>query len=200
MRGKSVKPYPCSRTHQGAVHAALSIVGESGIKPEEIEESNILVNEMTYRTSCEPLEVKQNPERGYDARFSLPYSVANAVVRRRASLEDYTDEALQDPLALEITRKVKPKMNPNIKTAVGRPAVVMEIKTRDGKKYARREEYVFGNPKNPLSIQEQQEKFRYGVSRSLKPLPERTVEEFLQLVDKLEDISDVAEIIKLLSV
>lgn len=195
----SVKPYPCSRTHHGSIHAALTIVKECDIKPEEIEEVSVLVNEMTYRTSCEPLEIKQNPERGYDAQFSLPYSVANAIVRRRALLEDYTDEALQDSLVLEIAKKVKPKINPDIKTAVGRPAVVMEIKTRDGKIHVKREEYVFGHPKNPLSIQERQEKFSYCASRSLKPLPERTIAELLQVVDKLEDLSDITEIIKLVS-
>lgn len=195
----SVKPYPCSRTHHGSIHAALTIVNECGIKPEEIEEVSVLVNEMIYRASCAPLEAKQNPERGYDAQFSLPYSVANAIVRGRAFLEDYTDKALENPLVLAIARKVKPEINPDIKTAVGRPAVVMEIRTRDGKRHAGREEYVFGHPKNPLSTQEQQEKFRYCASRSLRPLPERNIEGFLQLVDKLEDASDVTQMVKLLS-
>ncbi len=195
----SIKPYPCSRTHHGSIRAALSLVSENDIEPRDISEISVLVNEMTYKASCEPLEIKQNPLTGFDAQFSLPYSVATAVVRKRALFDDYTDEAIKDSLVLEIVRKVKPMINPECKSAVGRPAVVMEIKTKDGKTYSKREDYVFGNPRNPMSVEEQHEKFRYCAGYAAKPLPKRNIEEAIELVSKLEDADDVSRVVKLLT-
>src|SRR5262249_59901010 len=62
----------------------------------------------------EPLADKQRPTSSYGAKFSLPYSIAVMLIRGRAGLEEFTDEAIRDPGVLELAKKVRYELDPTI--------------------------------------------------------------------------------------
>lgn len=194
-----VKPYACCRTAQASVHATLDIIAESNIKPEDVDEVTVLVNEATYDATCQPLEAKRNPKTSLDAQFSLPYCVASALVRRKSLIEDFTDEAIADVRVLDLASRVKPALNPEVKGRFGRPPAVVQLKSRDGKAYSRREEYIKGSPRNPLTEDELLAKFRYCTTYAARPLPQKNVEEVVGLVKDLERLDDVSRIVGLLT-
>ncbi|MBI2917672.1 MAG: MmgE/PrpD family protein [Chloroflexi bacterium] len=194
-----VKPYACCRTAQAAVHGTLDIIAESGIRPEDVDEVTVLVNEATFDATCKPLEAKRNPRTSMDAQFSLPYCVASALVRRKSLIEDFTDEAIADVKVLELAQRVTPALNPEVKGRFGRPPAVVQLKSRDGKVYSRREEYIKGSLRNPLTEEELLAKFRYCTTYAAKPLPQRNVEEVIGLVKDLERLDDVTRLVGLLT-
>ena len=42
-----------------------------------------------------------------ETQFSIPWSVATAIAKRRATIQDYTDNAAKDPVIHELTSKIE---------------------------------------------------------------------------------------------
>ena len=64
------------------------------------------VGEGTVHRLWEPLAAKQRPPNGYAGKFSTPYCIARGFVRGNVGLDDFTDEAVQEPAVLALAAKV----------------------------------------------------------------------------------------------
>ncbi len=158
----SIKPYPCCKwTHQ-AIEAALGIVREEGVEPEAVEAVEVRLNRQAYNLVCEPMQLKRRPRSVVDAQFSVPFTVAAAMVRGLVSLDTFTEEGIRDPKILEMAERVEAKVDPGIEARHGRGIApeVVEIRTKDGDTYVRLVEHVKGSPRAPMSLDEVKEKFR----------------------------------------
>jgi 2-methylcitrate dehydratase PrpD len=134
--------------------------------------------------------------------MSLPFAVATALVKGKPSLKHYVNEGFNDTEILRLSNKVTyhvdPKYGHRFGSAMFRPA--LEIKMIDGCILREdREIFRYGNPKNPISIEEQIEKFRNCVSYSIKPLSQNRLEQVLKMLLHFEDVADVGRIIQLVS-
>lgn len=92
------KPYPANHFTHTAVDAARRL-RDRGVVPQDVVTATLSVASPTVRTIGEPLEVKQNPETGYQAQFSGPYAVTVGLFGGQglgAGLADYTDALAQD--------------------------------------------------------------------------------------------------------
>jgi 2-methylcitrate dehydratase PrpD len=99
-----LKPWPaCGLTHS-YIGVTLKLVEEHNIRPEEIEQITAFTNDQTQMV-CEPLEAKRKPQAIGDAKFSLPYTLAVAAIRRKVSLADYTLESIKDPQVLALAKR-----------------------------------------------------------------------------------------------
>src|ERR1700730_7365486 len=96
------KPYSCARPIHNAIDCALTI-------REELKEPLSAVRTITVRRHPAWAHYHGNPApRTYhEARVSLPYSVAVAVVKGAALLPQYQDEKLSDPTILRLASLVK---------------------------------------------------------------------------------------------
>jgi 2-methylcitrate dehydratase PrpD len=196
----SLKLYPaCKRTH-GAINATIEMATEYDIKPQEVKEIDVGVGVKTYQFVCEPREIKYNPRNVVDCQFSLPYTVATAIVKRDVFLEDFTEEAIKRPDVLEIMSRVKTRVDPEVLTdsSLIPDGVRVTIRTKDGKEYSKRVYEVKGHPNNPMTMGDVIEKFRRCLPFSAYPLPEENTEEIIKMVSNLEDVDDVTQIVELL--
>ena len=85
------KPYPCCRTTHHAIDGALALRD----KTELDDISRILVE--TYEIGVLQCGFPEYPQSAVEAKFSIPYTVAAALVRGQVSLAEFTKEVLEDP-------------------------------------------------------------------------------------------------------
>lgn len=85
------KPYPCCRTTHHAIDAALVLRRRANLD----EITGILVE--TYEVGVLQCGFPEYPQSVVEAKFSIPYTVAAALVRGRVSLAEFKKEVLEDP-------------------------------------------------------------------------------------------------------
>lgn len=196
----SMKPYPCCKLTHGAINAAIYLVKEHDIAPTDVAEIDVGVGERAYVFVCEPKEEKGNPQNTVDCQFSIPYTVATAVVKRSVFIDDFTEAAIRRPDVRELLRKVRTRVEPQVvkpDNKVGGAAVT--IRTKDGNEYSRTVYYVKGHPKNPMTMNDVTDKLRKCLPFSARPLPAQAVEKIIELVGSLEQVDDVTRIVRLLA-
>jgi 2-methylcitrate dehydratase PrpD len=194
----SFKPYSCCRQIHGHVDAALQLRQDYGLKPEDIEAVTIFVNRDPHPL-CDPLEVRRRPTEEVVAQFSIPYSVAAALTYGKVLIKDYTLPALSDEAVLAVAEKVSPQYDSSLPTRSVPPAR-MEIVTKDGRTLKSDDVLVAkGHPDNPMSFAELADKFRDCASHSAGTLDSDAVERAIELCANLETVSDISDLVKLLT-
>ncbi len=196
----SFKPYPCCRFNHSSINAALEIVRKYDLKPEQIEEVRVGVSSAGYVNNCEPIEVKRRPRNPVDAQFSIPYAVASALVRKRVSIKDFSEEAIKDKSVLDISARVYPFIDPEIEKEAGRgiaPSRV-EVRTKTGKVYSVKINVPTGHPDNPLTDEEFDLKFQLCAASGAKTLSAKAVSKIIVMLNNLEQVEDIEALGKLL--
>ncbi len=190
------KAYPsCGYTH-GPIFSTLTLMKENGIKPDDILEINVSTGK-NAGDLFKPLERKRRPPGVPDAQFSIPYTVGVAVIKGSVGIGDFTPEAIKDPRVLEVAQKVNPIIMPELTRREVDPSIV-EIRTKDDKRFSRRMDNRKGTPENPMSPEEFADKFRDCMAHGRKPILKQKTEKIMKLLNNLEDIDDVGKVIRML--
>jgi 2-methylcitrate dehydratase PrpD len=108
------------------------------------------------------LDVVDNfkPEGDYQAKFSLPYVVAHALIHGSVRLNAFEPDRLNDPQLRGLMTKIELSADPELSKAVPRRrAARVEIETADGRKLSHFQETRKGDPELPLSDAELDDKF-----------------------------------------
>ena len=193
------KAYPsCGLTHN-AITAALELVNQYQIKPEDVDKITVAVGESVYSMVCLPLETKQRPPVIVHAQFSLPYSVARAFVYRKVCLNDFTPDAIRDPAVLEISRKIEPKLVPELTRQKGFDSVILEVQTLGGKKYSKRVDVLKGSLDDPITNEELVEKFKDCASHSVKHIKKQNIDKAAELILNIDTVDDIRDVVSLIS-
>src|SRR5581483_3170017 len=107
-QGLSIKKYPaCYCTHR-ALDGMLDLLAKHPLKAAEI-------GRITVEISKTHSLILRNhaPQTGLEAKFSMEFAMAAAVISRRASLGEYTDAFVQRPEVQDLMRKVAIVTNEN---------------------------------------------------------------------------------------
>jgi len=189
------KVYPSCRGTHAAIDCALDIVHKNKIKIEDISEITLGVLRSSHEGFlgflAQPFEIGDYPPA--TAKFNLRYNVANALVRKSARVEHFTDEFIGDTRVCELARKVKLTDLPSSAEF----NTVLEIKMKDGRILSAGTNTSRGGPDSPLSDGEIREKFRANVAFS-NTITVRNAEEALDMLNHLEEVDDVKQIVNLL--
>ncbi len=154
----TLKPYPCGSIAQPYMDCALRLRERHRIEPEEIAGIRCRTAEGPIPRLWEPLASKHSPQNGYAAKFSLPYLLALMLVKGRAMLAEFTDEAARDPAVLGVAGKVGYEVDATIdypRQFIGHVAV----RLRDGRLLEERQDHPRGGPDFPLTREEVEAKF-----------------------------------------
>jgi 2-methylcitrate dehydratase PrpD len=191
------KPYPANHFTHAGIDAAIRLRDE-GLDVGEVEEIELGVAGPVLRTIAEPEDEKARPKTGYAAQFSGPFTVATALVGGGGlgvSLDDFTDEAVEDPVKLDLASRVRCVADDECDSIFPNqfPAV-LRIRLKNGDSCEARVSHNRGGPENPLSDEELEVKFRTNASRLL---PEGRVEELGSALQALEGLAEVGELTRL---
>jgi 2-methylcitrate dehydratase PrpD len=124
----------------------------------------------------------------FKALLSAPYVMGIIVHDRRCWLEQFEPSRYQDPAVDRFTReRVKVEPDP----ALAGTAATVEVRMRDGKMLTDRRDCAKGDPDDPLSRSEIEQKLRIAAEGKL---PAAQVDRIVSLVNRLEDLADVREL------
>jgi len=101
-----------------------------------------------------------NPEGEYQAKFSIQYTVAHALVHGSVRLNAFLPERMNDPEVRALMKKIVVVPDPELsKGYPGQRAAQVEIETKDGRKLAHFQPTRKGDPEMPLTDEELNDKF-----------------------------------------
>jgi len=180
LMATGIKPYPtCHLTH-AAIDAALALRGSVDL--DQIESIEALVPHQAFPVICEPEANKKRPTSDYDAKFSLHYLVAAALVTGRLTLDELEPEFFTDPAILALTGKVSFADYPqNLFPKAYSGAVIIRLK--DGRELSHHEPVNRGAADRPLSNGEIVAKFRKNAALWAGPARVAALEASLLALD-----------------
>ena len=160
------KPYPCCHYLHAFLDCALALREAHGLTPSAIDEIECLVPPSGMPIVAEPRAAKLRPRTAYDAQFSLPFSVAAALVDGRVGLQTYAPERLDDAAVLALAERVSCRPHRDPALPPGFPGWV-RARLADGRTVEAREPDGRGGPARPLPEAAIVEKFRANAARAL---------------------------------
>ena len=198
------KPFPSCRYTHPAVTGVLNLLQKNSLRADEIEEVRVHIGERDMRSvggwNEDDKKKKYCPEGVVDAQFSIPYTVAAALLHGGLTLEDFTDASLRNEKILRLASRVKLVLDRELDQGpMNVKPQIVEILTSAGKLFSERVEYPKGNPNNPVTFEELVGSFHAMADYSAKPLSPDKIDEAVSLVLRLEEVKDVSIITRLLA-
>jgi 2-methylcitrate dehydratase PrpD len=113
----------------------------------------------TYKAGLDIVD-NANPEGEYQAKFSLQYTVAHALVHGSVRLNAFLPERMHDPDVRATMKKIEGVADPELsKGYPNQRAANVEIELNDGRKLAHFQPTRKGDPEMPLTDEELNDKF-----------------------------------------
>jgi 2-methylcitrate dehydratase PrpD len=186
----SIKVHACCRFAGPIVDAALEVVHREDLKPDQVAEVVVAMAKYPLtRSLTEPQERKYNPTSVVDAQFSAPFAAAVAIVKRRAFMEEYSETGIRDPEVLKLARRVRWEVDPEAERLwPTRYPCEVRIKRTDGTMISSRVEWPKGDPENPATPPELEQKFR-ALSEPVLGVP--GANRALGILRSLRDLNDL---------
>jgi 2-methylcitrate dehydratase PrpD len=185
------KAWPACGSNLRPVNCILDLRREHGLRPEDIAAITVRGGPLIQRLA-EPASTKLKPSTGDEAKTSLQFTCAVAMVHGDVRLSHYAADGLKDPTVLALARRVQAE-----KADVRVPSV--EIRLHDGRVYHEEVVHPLGDDRrNPMSKRQLEDKFRDCAAYAAKPVSKANVESIIELVADLENVPDAGEITRLL--
>lgn len=187
----AIKPHATCRYNQSPVDAVLRIVREQDLQPDDVAEIRAGLLGVAVRIVGDPIEFKRRPRSIVDAQFSAPFALAVAIVRRRAGIEEHTQETIDNEQIKTMMDKVSVSHCESLDAAYPErwPAVVT-ITTTDGRTFECQVDDPDGDPRNPMGWPAVIDKFE-SMTRSVGLERRRQI---IDLVQRFEELNDVSEL------
>ena len=197
--GIGLKKYPsCYHTHR-ALDGVFQLLGEHRLSDKDIVEVDVGTSERAMRVLA-----FSEPETPYQAKYSMPYCIAAAVVDHRITLDTFTAHKMEDRGIVEARKKVHlsfpdvpiwpglADVGPDTEF-VGNPVT---IQTTNGRSYSARVDIPRGDPALPLTDDELLSKYRDCGRSQLRP---NDIERSVNLVLGLEKVTNIGTLMSTFS-
>jgi 2-methylcitrate dehydratase PrpD len=178
--------------------AAIDIVVENNLNLADIKDIRLHVGDY-HDLMCQPLAERRAPATLADAKFSLPFLVAIAIVRRSMNISDFTEAGLGDDAVLATARKISLVSDASLDWKLDLPPGRVEIHARDGRSWTKEGHNVPGNAENPMTWSDVCEKFRECASVAANPVCDSTVKATVALAENIENMTDATELMRALA-
>jgi len=149
------KNHGCCGHTFAALDAVLELRNRHQLAPKDIARVRIA----TYQGGLDIID-NPDPEGGYQAKFSLQYTAAHALVYGSVRLNAFGPDRLGNPEVRALMKKVECVADPELSKAFPRQrAARVEIELVDGRKLAHFQPTRKGDPEMPLSDEELNDKY-----------------------------------------
>jgi 2-methylcitrate dehydratase PrpD len=189
----SYKKYPTGAWTQAAMDGVTRLLDEAGAGCADIDRLDCTLPPDALPVVCEPREEKVHPSTPYQAKFSLPYSVAMVAVLGHGIIEDYTDDLVTNANISAVAERVFCHADPTM-TSRGFP-VVLEMRMRDGKGLRAGPLTQPGSPENSMSDAEHEAKFMACAAPRLGGPQARRLLEWLRRLPAAANLDLLAELV-----
>ena len=189
-----MKAFPTEALTHTPISAVLDLVKSNDLQPEQVEKIQIRSLARAADILSDPS--KYDPHTKETADHSLPYVIAAALVERQVTPAQFTMEKIPDPRIRAQLKKVEVVADPEIeKVFPALQRVIVNIHTTDGRCLSKQLDYPKGDPRNPLTDCEIEEKFAALADGVLSESAQKRVKE---AVWNLERVGSVSELMALM--
>ena len=184
----AVKKYPSCTANHPAVEGALALAREFDLKPDDIAGVEVVLSPFSHQLVGAPYDPGANPQ--VAAQFSIQYSLASALLRRRLAIADIQPEAALDPKARAFAAKVAVRVDESNKGKFAPAEIAVQTTTHGTLK--RRIAHVPGTPQSPISEAELHAKVRDCVAAAATPMSAAAADRLIERVMTIEKVADMA--------
>jgi 2-methylcitrate dehydratase PrpD len=164
----SFKPWPACRGTHAYIQIALELKRRHAFGADAIAGITVATGP-SQQMLIDPLARKREPQTAIDAKFSIPYCVAIALVRERVDLRDFDDAARRDPAVLDLAGRIMPAPRTDW-TAADATRGALTISLKDGRRFSGAADAPLGSPAAALSDAALIEKFVRCCAHAARPL------------------------------
>jgi 2-methylcitrate dehydratase PrpD len=184
LRRNTYKPFPCGIVNHPTIEACIRLHDEHQLDAPSIRAVRLRVAPLVL-----DLCNQQNITTGLQGKFSVYHGAAVGLVRGRAGVQEYTDEAVNDP----DVRRVRETASATGDESLTEDQARVEVELVDGRTLHQSIEQSLGNVHRPLSDAQLEDKFR---AQSVLALPAAQVDAALALCWRVAELRDVRELIE----
>jgi 2-methylcitrate dehydratase PrpD len=164
------------------------IVREHDLKPADVEK----IESWTHTRRLEHTN-RPNPQSELDAKFSVQYCLARALVDRKVAIDQFEGDAYKDARTREVTSRVHAAAYTTAQfPAENHFGAEVKVTLKNGAVHTHKVNQPYGRTsKNPLTRELLKEKF---VNCAVRALPADAVDKLYTAIDGFEKIGNVTEI------
>jgi 2-methylcitrate dehydratase PrpD len=179
------KPYAaCLMTHP-TIDAILEMRSKYRLNPEEVASIDCEVAKF-----CLDAAGQSEPKTGLAGKFSTGYVAALALAEGAAGEDMFNDKKVVEPKLVALQRKVRAKVVP----AYSETEAKVTITTKAGKKFSAFVDTPKGDPRNPPTDRELEDKFR---TLAAFVLPKAKIDRLVKAVWGLDKITNIRQLVRL---
>ncbi len=176
------KPFSCGIVTHPIIDGCIQLRNEHQLTSEQIEKVSLRVNPLVIK-----LTGKKAPQTGLEAKFSIFYISAAALITGVAGPNQFTDEAVRDPETIALRDRVEATVDEN----VSEEEAFVQIRLVDGTVLSKHVENAIGSVQRPLTKQHLEQKF---ADQAQTALPISQVENVMAICWEIEGMNKVSEI------
>jgi 2-methylcitrate dehydratase len=190
-----MKAYPTEALTHAPISAVLKIVGEHDLQPDQIETVHIRSLDRAADILADP--TKYDPRSKETADHSLPYVIAAAIVDRQVTPAQFEMGKIMDPKIRGQLNKVEVVADPDIEAVFPElQRVIVSIRTTDEREFKEQLDYPKGDPRNPLTDGEIEEKFDALAAPVLSAGGRARLKDAVWGLEKLDSVGDLMDLCK----
>ena len=174
-------------------HIVLDLMQKHGFKAEQVERV-----ECGVPATVMDIAAFHDPQSGDEARYSIEYQVAAALLDGIVGIEQHREERVHRADIREMIKKVHLYERVEVPREGYVPELAqakMTVKLKDGQEYKGEGKPPKGAPGLPLAKEDLLGKYRDCAQRAL---PDAQVEKSIELIENFEELADVGELMSLL--
>ncbi|MCB1690710.1 MAG: MmgE/PrpD family protein [Halioglobus sp.] len=191
--GLNFKPYPCCAANHSAIDCILEICSSHAVAVEEIAAIDVTIPE-----SARTILLHSNPSNADEARFSVEYCIAQALLRREIGPAQFTDaEVKREPvrtLMQKVTRHYQPNSSSPGELRRGHFPVTIELTLTGGQVISGNVDYAKGSAEKPLTDEQLEQKF---ITCATIHSNAQQISSLLAALKQIDQVSSLAEVLRL---
>lgn len=183
--GIAIKQYPCCGSTHPAIDAMLKLAREHDLRPDAVER----IESWTHGRRLEHTN-RPDPQSQKDAKFSVQYVLARALLDRKVAIAHFEGEAFRDPHVRSVMARIQAAPYTTAQFPEDNHfGAEVRVTLRGGTVLAAKVDQPAGRTSaNPLSRDELKAKFDDCAARAL---PAARVRTLYETIDRLESLADV---------
>jgi 2-methylcitrate dehydratase len=185
-----MKAFPTEALTHTPISAVLDLVKTNDLHPDRV--AKIQIRSLARAADILSDPSKYDPQTKETADHSLPYVIAAALVDRQVTPVQFTMEKIMDAKIREQLKKVEVVADPEIeKVFPALQRVIVLINTTDGRCFSKQLDYPKGDPRNPLTDQEVEEKFAALADGVLSKTAQKRVKDAVWNLERAGSVNEL---------
>jgi 2-methylcitrate dehydratase len=190
-----MKAFPTEALTHAPISAVLKLVQENDLQPDDVEKVHIRSLARAADILADPS--KYDPRTKETADHSLPYVIAAAIVDRQVTPAQFEPDKIMDSRIRAQLEKVEVTADPDIEAVFPElQRVIVTITTSGDEELSEQLDYPKGDPRNPLTDQEIEEKFDALAAPVLSDGARTRLKDAVWKLDKLDSVTALMEMCK----